>query len=286
MIVQRLLLFPATLIATAGLATALSRNTAAEPGDSQKTAASALVLQIQRADYEGDRDALKRLHEELSPFEANPAYGVKVRYWRAFALWRRAINGFNDGTPRPELKADLDTALAEFEDAARRDPKFADAKIGALGCLSLIGYILIENGSQMHDTDVQKVMADMRQMRHEVETLAPQNPRLLWVMGPNVWKSPPQRGGGEEKALEMYDIGLKTIRQQKPVALDVLEPSWGEPELLMNRAYLNLHRRGPNLDSAEHDAQAALKLVPYWHYVRDILLPQIRNAMTQRNSRH
>jgi len=35
-------------------------------------------------------------------------------------------------------------------------------------------------------------------------------------------------------------------------------------------------------DAAERDARAALKLVPNWHYVRDILLPQILAARKAR----
>ena len=52
----------------------------------------------------------------------------------------------------------------------------------------------------------------------------------------------------------------------------------GEPELLMNLAWSNLNRTTPDLNAAEQDAHAALKLVPNWHYVRDLLMPQIRTA--------
>jgi hypothetical protein len=46
----------------------------------------------------------------------------------------------------------------------------------------------------------------------------------------------------------------------------------------MNLAFANLNRAKPDLAAAERYAQSALALVPYWHYVRDILLPQIRKA--------
>ena len=59
---------------------------------------------------------------------------------------------------------------------------------------------------------------------------------------------------------------------------DRLEPSWGEPELLMNLAYSNLNKNTPDVNAAERQARAALEIVPYWHYVRDILLPQILAA--------
>jgi len=52
-----------------------------------------IVTQIQRADYEGDRPALKRLHDDLSPIPKDNKLASQVLYWRGFALWRRAING-------------------------------------------------------------------------------------------------------------------------------------------------------------------------------------------------
>jgi hypothetical protein len=57
-----------------------------------------------------------------------------------------------------------------------------------------------------------------------------------------------------------------------------LEPSWGEPEVLMSLAWSNLNRATPDLTAAENYAKAALQIVPYWHYVRDTLMQQIRDA--------
>jgi hypothetical protein len=62
------------------------------------------------------------------------------------------------------------------------------------------------------------------------------------------------------------------------VADGSLDPSWGEPELLMSLAWSKLNETTPELTAAEQNADSALQLVPYWHYVRDILLPQIRKA--------
>ena len=45
-----------------------------------------------------------------------------------------------------------------------------------------------------------------------------------------------------------------------------------------NLAWSNLNRTTPDLAAAEGYARSALLLVPYWHYVRDILLPQILAA--------
>jgi hypothetical protein len=91
------------------------------------------------------------------------------------------------------------------------------------------------------------------------------------------------RGGGQAKAVETYQKGLETIRSHNGTTSDPLDPSWGEPELLMSLAWSKLNLATPDLKAAEQDAQAALAIVPYWHYVRDILMHQIRDAKAKQN---
>ena len=119
---------------------------------------------------------------------------------------------------------------------------------------------------------------------NEAETTEPENPRVLWVLGQTRWNLPVERGGGQDKAFETYQKGLKAAREHKGTMRDPLMPSWGEPELLMNLAYSNMARSAPDLTAAEQYARAALALVPYWHYVRDILIPQIETAKAKHRS--
>lgn len=235
-----------------------------------------IVTQIQRADYEGDRPTLKRLHDELAPIPEDNKLASRVLYWRGFALWRRAINGFNESPTPTDLEADLTQAVADFKDAIARDPAFVEPKIGAA---SSVGYLMYLN---MKDpTRVQELLQQSSPLLKEAMATAPDNPRLLWVLGPIRWSSPPERGGGQDKAIEIYNKGLEVVRDRKRDVVDPLEPSWGEPELLMSLAWSNLNRTAPDLNAAEQYAEAALKLVPYWHYVRDILMPQIRAAQAK-----
>jgi hypothetical protein len=156
-----------------------------------------IVTQVKRADYEGDRAALKRLYGELAPADADKELGSRVRYWRGFALWRRAINGFNDNTDVKELTDDLKQAWDEFNVSANLDPKFADAKIGALSCVSLLGFSVKEKDPAR----VQELLTQARQLRKDAAALDPDNPRLALVTGPNLWYAPPERGGGQAKAM-------------------------------------------------------------------------------------
>lgn len=96
-------------------------------------------------------------------------------------------------------------------------------------------------------------------------------------MGPILFYTPPEKGGGLDKVIENNERGVSICSQLKPPA-DRLEPSWGKPELLMSLAYEYMTKNPPDLDKAETNARAALEIVPYWHYVRDILMAKITEA--------
>src|ERR1700722_15215051 len=193
-----------------------------------------IVTQIQRADYEGDRPALKRLHDDLSPIPEDKKLASQVLYWRGFAPWRRANNGFNE-TPTPnDLEEDLTQAVTDFKDAIARDPAFVEPKIGAGSSLGYLMYL-----SRKDPTRIQELIQQSSPLLKEAMAAAPDNPRLLCVLGPIRWSSPPERGGGQDKAFEIYNKGLEAARSQKRDVRDPLEPSWGEPELLMNLAWSN-----------------------------------------------
>lgn len=250
--------------------------------DSEREAITRIVLHIQKADYQGDRAALQHLHGELTPFMESKEFTSRVLYWRGFALWRKAINGFNDNVDKNELQKDLGEAAQEFEKSASADPAFVDAKIALGSCYGLLAYSFNKTDS----TELQAQMAKSRQAYKDAKEAAPENPRLLWVLGPVYWNIPPDRGGGQAKAMEAYEKGLETIRSHKNATTDPLDPTWGEPELLMSLAWSNLNRATPDLDAAEQNARSALALVPYWHYVRDILVPQIKAAKAKQGAKN
>ena len=232
-----------------------------------------IVAQIQHADYAGDRAAMQKGYEDLAPFLEDKELASRIRYWRGFAQWRRAINGFNDSVDPKEQEKDLNTALNEFKIALEKDPKFVDAKLAIMSCNGLLLFAEPKDEARRKER-IDRILA----LEKEATAMAPDNPRLIWVRGPILWNTPPERGGGEDKAMQNFEHGLEICSKLKPSG-DPLEPSWGKPELLMNLAYGHLNAKAkPDLDAAERYARNALEIVPYWHYVRDILLPQILAA--------
>ena len=229
-----------------------------------------IVTQIQRADYEADRATLKKSYDGLMPYLENKELASRVRYWRGFALWRSGINGGNDPScNHTELENEFKQAADEFKEALAKDAGFVDAKIGMISCLGYVAYYHRKEKERLT-----QLLGKIFPLVKEAKESAPDNPRLIWVMGPILWNTPVDRGGGVDKVIESYERGLEICSRMKAPE-DALEPSWGKPELMMSLAYTYLHKAPPDVNAAERMGRGALELVPHWHYLRDILMPQI-----------
>ena len=263
----------AGMIAVTFLTTSLTVGAAAQ--DFRGTAVP-LIERIQRADYEGDRAVLQTLSDELNRLKPPPGdahLASRIHYWSGFALWRRAFNGFADSIAAPEIERDLEKALAEFERAISLDASFVDAKAGAISCLGNLLFL------RRADAESIKTLASRgRPLLEQSLAADPDNPRLLWVLGAQQLNTPPETGGGYDKALATYHKGLTAARTTRGRASDPLEPAWGLPELLMGLAGASLRATPPDVAAAERYAKEALTLVPYWRTLRDGLLPRIERA--------
>lgn len=247
-------------------------------GDNPREQVISIVSQIQRADYEGDRPALKKCYDQLAPFLEKKDLALQVRYWRGFARWRDGINAGNESVDPGEMEKLFLAGADEFRAALALDRDFVDAKVGLISCLGHVAYFH-RNEKERAQEMVKPIFA----LVGEAKAAAPDNPRLIWVMGPILFYTPPEKGGGLDKVIENNERGVSICSQLKPPA-DKLEPSWGKPELLMSLAYEYMTKNPPDLDKAETNARAALEIVPYWHYVRDILMAKILEAKAKQPS--
>jgi hypothetical protein len=158
-----------------------------------------------------------------------------------------------------------------------KDPVFVDAKVGTISCLGFLAFM-----NRKDQARAKELVGQILPLVKEADEMAPNNPRLIWVHGPILWNSPPERGGGQDKAIQNYERGLEAFSKIK-TSDDPLEPSWGKPELMMSLAYCYLNADAVDVNAAERYARNALEIVPYWHYVRHILLPQIVAAKANCN---
>jgi hypothetical protein len=245
------------------------------PKDEQGTMA-AIVAQIKRADFEDDKEMLKDLFEQLTAYVRDPVLCSFAHYWRGFAMWRRALNGFNDSSKTEELDYDLTLAAQEFAAARGRADRFVEAEIGEAACEGTLVFL--------HHSEPDRLRRHLTRdaaLLKDLQETSPDNPRFLWVLGASLWSRPAAAGGNRAAALDTYRRGLQIIAHNRNVAHASLAPSWGEAELLMSLSWSSLHQTPPDLDEADRYAQLALRVASNWHFVRDILLPQIANTRAE-----
>jgi hypothetical protein len=230
------------------------------------------VIAIRAADYRGAREDLKRLAVALER-PGDPGLEAYRHYWRGFAWWRRALNGFNE-TPVPaDLEQDLRQGVASFRAALERQPAWIEPRIGLVGCWSALLYVP-SVGSPQREAILKEALPVVR----EVDERGSTNPRALWLDGGSRIGAPPPRGGDLQKAAATFRQGFQAALDEQrsiPAGEPVWIPRWGGAENLMSLAYLYTHTAVANRSLAFAYAEGALLAAPDWHYVQDVLWPQI-----------
>jgi len=225
-----------------------------------------------RADYRGQTDRLLELHAAMARDTADTEFGRWAHYWRGFARWRRAMNLLNENPKSTEALDDLRVAARDFARAEAWPELAADARAARAACILSLGAM------SGNPDSIRAAIRDFGPLIHAAVEAEPDNPRVLWVQSGSLFYAPVSRGGGPDAAIRVMERGLERARAEAGRTVHELAPRWGEAESHMNLAWAWSSRPDPDLTRADQYAREALRLVPDWHYVRDILVPKIREA--------
>lgn len=228
------------------------------------------------ADYRADLDALARLRDAALLASQEPGLGYLAHYWAGFASWRIAMNGASAGMASNDLQRHLKRAAESFGTAIALRDDFADGYAAAASVDGWLASLFMESDSAAG----REYWKRSSQLLTRARELAPDNPRVLWVLGGVYLFSPAEHGGSTEKAIEIYHQMLEAA--DAAGTADSPLPHWGKPEALMSLAFAHLNQAQPDLAAAAEEARAALRLEPEWFYVRNILLPRIEAAQREK----
>lgn len=225
---------------------------------------------IMRSDYRGDLKRLDEAAARADRYADDAACAGPAAYWQGYAHWRHATNSANEPSPsRTDIAQRLDKAAIALRAAVEAMPDDLEAKIALMGVVQMRP-LFEEQGSDSW----RNAILETRKLLAELEPIASDNPRFLWLRGGMHFWAPAPLGAGPDAAIELYRKGLAVAHGDSSKGSG-LTPGWGKPELLMSIGYVAANRPDPDLALAEEQVRVALKLQPDWHYARDILLPDI-----------
>jgi hypothetical protein len=233
----------------------------------------AIKAAVMSADYRGDLAGLAALRTQASEISNDSRFGYLADYWSGFASWRIVVNGAGAKLNADDAKANLAHAVIDFESSIRKKDDFADGYASAAAVHGwLAAYNRADQAAMKQEVDIFK-----RDINRALE-LEPNNPRVLWIEAVPYLVLPPERGGNIDHAIELYRTMLENSRPPQPRSP---LPDWGRAEALMSLANADIMKPSPDVDQATVEAQEALRLQPEWHFVRDILIPQIEAKRKQ-----
>lgn len=134
-------------------------------------------------------------------------------YYAALAnIWK----GFTDNKLNKDEVADKADALIAKAEAI--EPK--NSEIFLLKSMSSTLHMIVDpmNRWQQYGTAVRENMDAAKQ-------LEPNNPRIYYWEGQNLFGTPPQFGGGKDKAKPLFEKSLQLFASNKPAA--EIYPTWG-----------------------------------------------------------
>ena len=228
---------------------------------------------VMSADYRGDLTELARLRDELAQWPKDRELAYLARYWGGFASWRIAINGANHQMKPEEQAVNLKNAAGDFYRSIQLKDDFADAYAAAAGVNGWLANTY--NGPNPDRPSMMERVYLAYALLSRATTLEPTNPRVLWIKGGFIQFAP---GGSIPRAIATYQQ-QRDEAERRGVDPSSPLPDWGKPEALMSLAYCHSVQTPPDLATAREEANAALKLVPEWSYVRDNLIPQIEQKL-------
>ena len=214
--------------------------------------AEAIVTRIIRADYEGDRAALERLHKEIGEVNAKTRDATHSADCTTGKVLRCGAGPSTASTTTPRaaaLERDLQTCCSDFEASRKADPAFTDATVGQIGCLQTLTFLHRSDPTKWAELVARFVplFKEAEQQRPEIRGCSGCMEALNGSRRPAPRLTRSRRN---RPAMATYRRGLELARKQRRPP-SVLEPTWGEPELLMSLAWASLNQLQPDRAAAE-----------------------------------
>lgn len=243
------------------------RQAAREAGPSRAMLIEARNLAYD-ANFRNDQSGLRSAIAAIEPLAGKAEVASYAHYYLAWTYWMLAASQIE----QKDMTAALQSATRALEHARAG----VATRAGDSEFQTMLANALVANGI-LDRARFKELWAELATVRKKALALGPKNPRALIMDAGIIYLAPPDQGGGREKGLARWDqAGRLFEAEANAPSDDPLAPRWGYVLYHGWSANLYLSMTPPLTARAKSAADAALALRPDFWYVRERVLPQLR----------
>jgi tetratricopeptide (TPR) repeat protein len=236
--------------------------------DSQKKLLELRSL-VQDANFRNDPVKLRALSKEISTLIADKNVGPFALYEAGWADWAVFNAEFVAGR-KQESAAAVSSALDRFRRAVALMPEDADAH-------AMLANVLISAAISSPD-GIRTYGPELARIRRRALKLGPKNPRVVLMDAGMIFNTPPERGGSQEEGLQRWLEAVELFEgEARTSPPHPLSPRWGRTLAYGWMSDLYLAFKPPRTAEARKAAETALKLRPDFWYVKERVLPRLKD---------
>jgi hypothetical protein len=220
------------------------------------------------ANYRNDQAGLRSAVEVMEPLTqgAHAAYAHYYLSWTYGALFASQFQAQDMTAALASANRSLDYIRAGLK-ARPNDAEFHTQLAGAI--LS----VMFADRSQF-----EPLYPQLKAAREKAVELGPTNPRAVMFEAGSMFNDPAYGKDGQTRGLARWEVALKLFEAEaNERAVDPILPRWGYATAQGMLAGLYLRTTPPQKEAGRRAAAIALKMRPDFWYVREVLLPQLRD---------
>lgn len=228
---------------------------------------------LMEVSFQSDSLGLVAIQKDLQRFTKEKDLAPYAHYYLAFAQWQLAMAKMNQNQVGDDVKTLLRKAIANLKTATELKEDFADAY--ALNASCHFPFFTLE------PNQVMQTATDLGALLGKAKATAPKNPRVVLVDAMNIFYTPEQFGGSQEKGISRFEEALELFVKQTK-SHESLLPQWGQEVgyAWLANAYLQL--KEPNPEKAKGAFEKSLALRSDFYWVRDIALPRVAAQLSNK----
>jgi hypothetical protein len=222
------------------------------------------------ANARNDADGLKRALSTFERLAGDDETGTLAAYYASWTAWSLAGAQLQAGT-MDAAKASVASAVRYARRITARTPDSVEFQ--TMLANAAIGLAVIDS------TQFQALVPEIGAARKKALELGPRNPRVVMMDAGMIFNILPERGGSQDKGIARWieALGLFDEEAATPPA-DDLQPRWGRDLAHGWLAAMYLRLTPPAIDKARAAADRALALRPDFWFVKEVVLPKLKDA--------